>query len=411
MSSLLQITLGIVTAMGGFIDIGELVFSVQAGVKFGYLLLWAIVVGTIGIITYSEMSGRIAAVLHQPVFQLMKKTFHPKFTVILLIASSLLNILTCAAEVGGVAIVLQLLTSLTNPAAIILTVAGFIFIVWVLPYKFLEKSFGLLGLLMISFLIAVFATPSDTSKIVQGLIPQLPSFDSSTLITYFYFAVGIISSSMMPYELYFYSSGGIEEKWTSKDILDNKLTSVVGMLLGGLLSASLVILGAKLFIPFSITPQLHGTAAMLISSVFGKTGLLFALFGILFTIGGAAVETCLAGAYNIAQYFNWPWGRYQKVEETPQFSLTWVGIFILAGVILFFKIDPVDLVEYAVIFSVMVLPFTYYPILKTASDKKQMGKYSNGWISNGLGWIYLILITVVALAAIPLMILSSMGQK
>jgi hypothetical protein len=62
MQKVLEIFLSILTAVGGFVEIGELVFAVDAGAKFGYSLLWVVLLGTVGIIVYGEMSGRIAAV-------------------------------------------------------------------------------------------------------------------------------------------------------------------------------------------------------------------------------------------------------------------------------------------------------------------------------------------------------------
>src|SRR3954470_21085263 len=103
MSKILQLTLGILTAVGGFIDIGELVFAVQAGVKFGYSLLWALVIGTIGIIIFSELSGRIAAVAHKANFDIIKERLPRSLSFSTLVASTALNVLTCAAELGGLA--------------------------------------------------------------------------------------------------------------------------------------------------------------------------------------------------------------------------------------------------------------------------------------------------------------------
>ena len=73
MKRLLQITLGILSAIGGFVDIGDLVFNTQAGAKFGYSLIWVVLVGVVGIIVYSEMCGRIAAVSGRPVFDLVRE--------------------------------------------------------------------------------------------------------------------------------------------------------------------------------------------------------------------------------------------------------------------------------------------------------------------------------------------------
>jgi manganese transport protein len=74
-------------------------------------------------------------------------------------------------------------------------------------------------------------------------------------------------------------------------------------------------------------------------------------------------------------------------------------------------VDPVVLTEYAVIFSVVALPLTYVPILLVANDDAYMGRYGNGRLANVLGLVYLVVIVIVALSAIPLMILTNVGQN
>src|SRR5437763_16239421 len=106
---LLEIFLGILAAMGGFVEIGELTFAVNAGSKFGFRLMWIVLLGTVGIILYSEMSGRIAAVTRKPVFALIRERVGWKAGLATLIAANLVNLLTCAAEVGGIAVILKLL--------------------------------------------------------------------------------------------------------------------------------------------------------------------------------------------------------------------------------------------------------------------------------------------------------------
>ncbi|HEX2391266.1 MAG TPA: divalent metal cation transporter, partial [Casimicrobiaceae bacterium] len=109
MSGFLELFLGILTAMGGFVEIGELTFAVNAGAKFGYALLWVAVVGTLGIIVYGEMSGRVAAVRGQPVFNLIRERVGFDAGVVTLVAATGVSVLTCAAEIGGVALIWQLL--------------------------------------------------------------------------------------------------------------------------------------------------------------------------------------------------------------------------------------------------------------------------------------------------------------
>ena len=71
---------------------------------------------------------------------------------------------------------------------------------------------------------------------------------------------------------------------------------------------------------------------------------------------------------------------------------------------------PVKLTEYAVIFSVVALPITYIPILLVANDRAYMGSHVNGRLANGLGLVYLVVIALVSLAAIPLMVITNGGK-
>jgi manganese transport protein len=78
--------------------------------------------------------------------------------------------------------------------------------------------------------------------------------------------------------------------------------------------------------------------------------------------------------------------------------------------VLLFDVEPVQLVEYAVISSVIILPFTYFIILKVSSDKEVMTEYATGRIGKTLGWMFFVLTCIIALLAIPLMVLTNMGK-
>ena len=92
MKNVLAIALGILSAIGGFVDIGDLVFNTQAGATFGFQLLWVVVVGVVGIIVYSEMCGRVAAVSKRPVFDLVRERAGFGAGLATLIASQIVNL-------------------------------------------------------------------------------------------------------------------------------------------------------------------------------------------------------------------------------------------------------------------------------------------------------------------------------
>jgi manganese transport protein len=68
------------------------------------------------------------------------------------------------------------------------------------------------------------------------------------------------------------------------------------------------------------------------------------------------------------------------------------------------------LTEYAVIFSVVALPLTYIPILLVANDRAYMGRFVNGRVANAFGLVYLVVILLVSISAIPLMVVTHQGQ-
>jgi Mn2+/Fe2+ NRAMP family transporter len=169
--------------------------------------------------------------------------------------------------------------------------------------------------------------------------------------------------------------------------------------------------GAVLFRPAHADPRLPGLVALEVAVPFGKAGLLVALGGMIMAFGGAAVETALAAAYSLSQFFGWRWGRYRKPAETPRFTLAWVAAFCAALAMVLTGIDPLQLVEWSIVFSIVILPLTYLPLLLIANDRKYMGQAVNGRLSNVLGVGFYGLVVVAAVAALPLYIITSGGQK
>ena len=180
--------------------------------------------------------------------------------------------------------------------------------------------------------------------------------------------------------------------------------------MGSFLSAALIAIGTQFFDPAHAEPNVPAVAALSAALPYSRIGFLLALAGMFFAFAGAAIETGLAGAYNIAHFFGWPWGKFRRPREAPRFTAAWIVIFILSALVIGSGVDPVDIVEYSIVFSVVILPFTYFPLLMVAGDRTIMRRYANGAFANTLGWLYLAIVTLAALCAIPLFALTHGGR-
>src|SRR5205085_12044730 len=203
--------------------------------------------------------------------------------------------ITCAAELGGIAIVLHLLTGWPEKLLLIGATLALAAMVLLFRFQWIERTLGLSGLMMIVFAVSAVALHPDWNQLAHGLLPSAAPPDTKQSLLYCYFVVGIFSAMLMEYEVHFYSSGAIEEDWTPEDLGENFMVAALGSLLGSLLTVGLLALGALVFLPHGIFPQALSTAVFSGAFPFAQTALIVAIAGCLACLAGAAAETALSG--------------------------------------------------------------------------------------------------------------------
>jgi manganese transport protein len=406
---LLAVTLGILTAIGGFVDIGDLVTNALVGARFGMRLAWVVVVGVIGICLYAEMSGRVVAMSGRPVFDLIRERLGRRTGLFALVASFLVTLLTLIAEIGGVALAFELASGVDYLLWMPLAAIAVWLVIWRVKFSRLEQTFGLLGLLLIVFAVALWKLGPDWGQLMhQAAHPGLVGHE--TWGTYAYYAIALFGAAMTPYEVFFFSSGGVEEKWGRNDLGTERANVFLGFPLGGLLSLAIAGCTAVLFLPAGIKVETLGQVTLPTAVALGKIGLAIVLIGVFAATFGAALETSLSCGYTIAQYFGWQWGKFVRPRQASRFHLVIIICLALSILVLLTAVDPVKVTEYSVVFAAMALPLTYLPILIIANDPDYMGQATNGRVLNFFALIYLGLLLLASIAAIPLMIVTKAGQ-
>jgi len=405
---LISVTLGILTAIGGFVDIGDLVANAAVGARFRWNLAWVVLVGIGGIILYTEMAGRVATLTKRATFDIVRERLGPRMALGNLVASMAVTFLTLIAEVAGVALALELATSVNYLLWIPMAAALVWLVIWRVRFERMEEVFGLLGMALVVFAVAAWRlVPSWGDVVDLATHPHVPTGEGAP--TYWYYAIALFGAAMTPYEVFFFSSGAVEEGWTHKDLVTNRANVFVGFPLGGALSLAIMSCTAMVLAPAGIGVDHLSQVALPVAATLGRLGLAVALLGFFAATFGAALETGLSLGYSVAQYFGWPWGKRQRPVDAARFHAVVLVALMIAAAVGLTSIDPIKVTEYSIVFSAVALPLTYFPILVLANDPEYLGDQTNGRLRNLLATVYLVVIVAAAVAAIPLMIATKGG--
>jgi Mn2+/Fe2+ NRAMP family transporter len=402
--SVSQIALGVLTGIGGFLEIGTTATSAEAGASFRYSLIWSLVLGTICLIFLIEMSGRHAAISKHSLAGAVRERFGFPFCVVPRVADLVVNLLLLAAEIGGVAFAIKLLTGFPLQVFVIPIALLTWLLLWLGTLDAIEYSTAGLGLLAIAFVVAAVKMHPPVAEIARGLAPSLPHHDAAH---YWFLVISIIGANVSPYMFYFYSSGAIEEKWDESCLGANRLTSIVGMGFGAGIAVAVIICSAMVFEPHHIQIDRYEQIAFVLVPALGKWGV--PLFAIILGVCcfGAAAEIDLSSAYELAQTLGWNWGEEDKPSRKARFATTYTVMIFLAGIIMAAGVDPLKLTMLTMALTAVVLPMAIIPFIVIMNDKQYLGEHTNGPIGNTVIVVTIVLTSIVAIVTIPLEIIGS----
>ncbi|HET6796836.1 MAG TPA: divalent metal cation transporter [Gemmatimonadales bacterium] len=404
MSKLLEIALGLVTGIGGFLEAGSLATSAQAGAAFGFQLAWAIALGTICIAFLVEMAGRLAAVSKHTLPDAMRERFGIRFFTVPLVAVVLVSFLVLASELGGVALALQLATGIKFQWWAPVAALAVWLLLWAHNFSLVEKGASLLGLVTLVFAVAAFKLHVPLNELGAHLLPSLPRQEGAK---YWFMAVSIIGASVSPYLFYFYSAGAVEDHWDEDYLGVNRIIAGLGMGFGGTVAVAVLAGAAMVFHSRGIQIDRYEQIPLQLAQPLGHWGFILFVASLGIACFGAALEIALQIAYLVAQGFGWKWGENLHPKDAARFSLVYTVAILLAGLLIFTGIDPLKLTIFSMALTALSLPVTVVPLLIIMNDPMYLGENGNHWIANAAVLFISLLACIVAIVAIPLQIVGS----
>ncbi|MCD6347638.1 MAG: Nramp family divalent metal transporter [Bacteroidales bacterium] len=387
-----------------FIGPGTVTTCTLAGAGYGYALLWALLFSVIATIVLQEMAARLGIVARKGLGEALNVQFHSgvgRVISVLLILSAIL-IGNAAYETGNIlggALGMEALTGVSSVAVSgsftisiwgpLIGVIAFI-LLYLGSYKRLESMFVALVILMsIVFLATMVFLAPQLGGIVKGLfLPQIPKGAVLTV-------VGLVGTTVVPYNLFLHAAI-VQEKWKDKDDLKAARKDIwISILLGGLVSMSIVITSAVAF--FGSGKEIHNAAdlAVQLEPVLGNWATGFIGVG-LFAAGlTSAITAPLAAAYATCGIMGW-----KKDLKSKSFRAIWMVILGIGIVLSAVGLKPVPVIVFAQAANGVLLPIIAIYLLWVMNDKKLLGEYRNHLLLNIIGGLVVLVAIFLGLRSI-----------
>ncbi|NNC45637.1 MAG: Nramp family divalent metal transporter, partial [Winogradskyella sp.] len=339
-----------------FIGPGTVTVCTLAGVQFGYALLWAMVLSIVATIVLQEMAARLGVITNKGLAELIRSEIKSpllrQFFVVLIIAAIVVgNAAYEAGNISGAVLGVEAIfggSGMTifdfniNLWSVFIGVIAFV-LLYIGNYKFLEKALISLVILMsIAFLLTVIITQPNIKAILKGAF--VPSLPNGSLLT----VIGLIGTTVVPYNLFMHSSL-VKEKWNKKsDLRYAQADTMIAIILGGIVSMSIIICAASIDLQDVANAS---DLAMALEPLFGVNAKYLLGIG-LFAAGiTSAITAPLAAAFVTCGCMGW-----STDLKSSRFRMVWIIILVIGVLSASSGFKSIDIIKFAQVSNGLLLP-------------------------------------------------------
>ena len=385
---------GILVA-AAFIGPGTVTTATIAGAKTGYTLLWAVLFSVIATIFLQEMSVRLGVVAKLGVGEALRKKTQNSFwriPVVVMVISAILigNAAYEAGNITGAVLGFQVEEIAgINPLIIVVALLAFL-LLFSGKYRVIEKAIlGLVCLMGLVFLVTAFLLNPDWSQVLLGLFQPRFTEDHTLLV------VGIIGTTVVPYNLFLHASTA-KEKWEkSKSLKVARLDTILSIVFGGLITMAILIVAAVAFEGKPAEIQDISDLSFQLKPLLGSWSSSFIAFGFLAAGISSAITAPLAAAFATAEILGWP-----STLGTKKIKLVWIGVLLLGVVFASLGYRPTELILFSQVANGILLPIIALFLWWIVNDRKLLQQHKNPWWLNFFSGIVILICMLLGLKSI-----------
>lgn len=373
----------------GFVGPGTVTTCTVSGASYGYTMLWALLFATVATIIFQEMAARIGIVTQEGLGENIRdRISHPVLKwiaiVIVIIAIFIGNTAYETGNITGGILGIQAVADVPMiPIVIVLGILAFV-AMWAGSYKLVEKILtGIVIFMGLVFLITAFASPVDWGAVVAGLFtPTLPEGQAGAkgILT----AVGLIGTTIVPYNLFLHASGAAERFKDPEQVSDARFDCVLSIGLGGIISMAILICAAANMHAAGITVTNGKDMAIALQPLLGNWATVLIGIGLLAAGFSSAITAPLSAAYAVNGVLGWG-----KTLKDLRFKVVWM-IVLVAGCLMAVVLgkSPTELILVAQAANAILLPIMAFFVMYVANGKS-LGKWRNHAFANICGVIFI----------------------
>lgn len=374
-----------------YIDPGNFATNIAAGSKYGYLLLWVILISNLMALLIQSLSAKLGIATGKNLPEIAREEFPKPVSIGLWIQGELVIIATDLAEFIGAALGLYLLFRIPLLEASIIAAIGSFAILELQRrgYRALEAGItGMLFVVVIAFAVQTFVAKPDIASVAGGLF--IPKFDGADSVL---LAAGILGATVMPHAIYLHSAltqrrvVGRTEKEKKQIFRFEFLDILIAMIVAGAINASMLIVAAALFYKngifvedLDVAFQHFGTLAGPVSAILFGVGLLVA------GLSSSSVGT-LSGDIIMRGFIQYRIPLYVRrlITIIPPIAI------IASGV------NPTSALVMSQVVLSFGIAFALIPLILFTSKKRIMGELTNARWVTGISWVIAALVVALNL--------------
>ena len=386
---------GFITAMVDN-DAGGIFTYSQAGAKFGYLPLWTLAPITLLLVVTQEMGSRMGAVTGKGLSDLIREEYGLRTTFFMMAALVAANMTNVMANFAGIASALELFhisRYFSVPVAAVL--------VWLLivkgTYARVEKVFLFATALYVCYIASGIMVKPDWKEAALYTVKPVLMFEPG----YLTMLVGMVGTSVAPWMQFYLQAAVVEKGISAKDYAESRIEVVVGCIAMSVIAFFIIVACAGAI--HSVKPRdiESATDAALGLKPFGDYAFLLFCAGLLNASLFAACIQPLSTAYTVCEGLGFESGVNRSFGEAPIFYwLFTLLIAVGAGVVLIPGFPLVKMILLSQVFNGALLPFVLVFMILLINKERLMKKWKNNAFYNAVGWISVVLVTVLTLSLV-----------